>query len=119
MPVSRARTATTTTTCAQETANTTTTTANKEANKENFEKDMLLKYLYSIGPRTTGFQNKFINSTLPREFSSSYNLNHPEFNNGQKLFLNNLCNIYSVTNMKRIKKEQYERLLAHQKLLGK
>lgn len=104
MPASRIRTA---------------TTISSESNKnKEIEKALLLKYLYAIGPRTTGFQNKFINSTLPKEFTSSYNLNHPEFSTGQRLFLNNICNIYSVTKMKQHKQEQYARLLEQQKLVG-
>lgn len=120
LPASRARTATTTTGGAQETTNNTSTNTKEEkAKKESLDKAMLIKYLYSIGPRTTGFQSKYISSTLPREFTSSYNLNHPEFSNGQKLFLNNLCNVYSLNKMKKLKKEQYERLLDHQKTLGR
>ena len=59
-----------------------------------------------------------LSSTLPKEFVGSYNLSHPDFTDGQKLFINNLCNVYSVTPTKKLKQEQYARLLEHQKEIG-
>jgi len=55
---------------------------------------------------------------MPKEFIGSYNLAHPEFTEGQKLFITNLCNVYSVSPAKKVKQEQYARLLEHQKEIG-
>ncbi len=112
LPASRARTAIT------------RSTNNKEEeesriNDNNLEKEMFINYLYAIGPRYAGFQNKILNSKLPKEFASSHNLAHPDFNNGQRLFFNNLCNIYSVSKSQKVKQEQYSRLLDEQKSIGK
>lgn len=53
---------------------------------EQLENEILLKYLYAVGKRTTGFQTARSYRRPPREYLSSYNLNHPNFNNGQRLF---------------------------------
>jgi len=86
--------------------------------RSNLEKEMFINYLYAIGPRYTGLQNKILNSKLPKEFASSHNLAHPEFSGGQRLFFNNLCNIYSVSKSQKNKQEQYSRLLEEQKSIG-
>jgi len=114
LPASRARTAITRSTNNKEEEEETT-----RINDNNLEKEMFINYLYAIGPRYAGFQNKILNSKLPKEFASSHNLAHPDFNNGQRLFFNNLCNIYSVSKSQKVKQEQYSRLLDEQKSIGK
>lgn len=83
--------------------------------EERMENEILLKYLYAVGKRQTGFQGTGQSQKPPREFLSSYNINHPEFNKGQRLFLNELCNMYSVLPMKQSKQEQYIKLFQKQK----
>lgn len=82
---------------------------------EETENEILLRYLYAVGKRTTGLQGTGLNKRPPREFLSSYNINHPEFNKGQRLFLNELCSMYSVTPLKEWKKDQYIKLFQKQK----
>jgi hypothetical protein len=55
----------------------------------------------------------------PDEYSKSYNINHPEFSNSQRMIMNNLCHIYSVYPFKQYKKMQYLSLLDKQKQMGK
>lgn len=101
---------------AQSTKSFKTTLDKKE--EEQLENDILLKYLYAVGKRTTGLQNTNLNRRPPREFLSSYNLNHPEFNKGQRLFLNELCSMYSVEPLKQLKQDQYLNLFKKQTVGG-
>lgn len=82
--------------------------------EERLENEILLKYLYAVGKRTTGLQSSNVNRRPPREFLSSYNINHPEFSKGQKLFLNELCSMYSVAPLKESKQQQYIKLFKKQ-----
>lgn len=82
--------------------------------EERLENEILLKYLYAVGKRTTGLQGTGESRRPPREFLSSYNINHPEFSKGQKLFLNELCSMYSVTPLKQSKQQQYIKLFKKQ-----
>ncbi len=90
-----------------------------KSEEEKRENEILLKYLYAVGKRTTGYQNTGVNATPPREFLTSYNINHPEFTRGQRLFINELCSMYSVTPLKESKKNQYIKLFHQQKESGK
>ncbi len=82
--------------------------------EERLENEILLKYLYAVGKRTTGLQTHTELRRPPSEFLSSYNINHPEFNKGQRLFLNELCSMYSVAPLKQSKKQQYIKLFKQQ-----
>jgi hypothetical protein len=83
------------------------------------EEEELIEYLVSIGKRTTGLQDKRIGTRPPSEYRSSYNLNHPELKHDQKLYLNNLCGVYSVKDLKESKKNRYISILEKQKEIGK
>ncbi len=83
------------------------------------EEDELIDYLISIGKRTTGLQDKVTRLRPPSEYNSSYNLNHPEFNRDQRLYLNNLCSVYSIKDLKTSKVNKYMSILQKQKAIGK
>lgn len=88
----------------------------KEADeKENRE---LINYFYEISSRKVGLLDKTHVKKPPYEFLDSYNINHPELKNGQKIFLSNLCQVYSVASLKKLKKNQYLSLLNRQKEIG-
>lgn len=82
------------------------------------EEQELIDYLISIGKRTTGLQDKGTGTRPPSEYRSSYNLNHPELKRDQKLYLNNLCGVYSVKDLKESKKNKYISILEKQKAIG-
>ena len=82
------------------------------------EEQELIDYLISIGKRTTGLQDKGTGTRPPGEYRSSYNLNHPELKRDQKLYLNNLCGVYSVKDLKESKKNKYISILEKQKAIG-
>lgn len=86
---------------------------------ERLENDILLQYLYEVGKRTTGLQGQPESKRPPREFLASYNINHPQFSKGQRLFINELCNMYSVTPLKQSKQDQYIKLFKNQTDAGK
>lgn len=101
--------------------NKSTSRSNKSINKsldkkeeEGLENEILLKYLYAVGKRTTGLQTSADYKRPPSQFLSSYNINHPEFSKGQRLFLNELCSMYSVEPLKQSKKQQYIKLFKQQ-----
>ncbi len=87
--------------------------------EERLENDILLQYLYEVGKRTTGLQGTVENKRPPREFLASYNINHPQFSKGQRLFINELCGMYSVTPLKQSKQDQYIKLFKNQADAGK
>jgi hypothetical protein len=89
-----------------------------KSEEDRLENEILLKYLYAVGKRTTGYQGTGACKSPPKEFLTSYNINHPEFSRGQRLFLNELCTMYSVTPMKESKKAQYIKLFQQQKENG-
>lgn len=89
------------------------TDANKEATRA--ENEELTKYLYSIGKQKSGLHEKFYTNTPPKEF---LNLQHPDLNEGQRIFLSNLSQIYSVSPLKQFKQSQYLSLLDQQKDFG-
>ena len=91
----------------------------EKSEEERLENEILLKYLYAVGKRTTGLQGTGVNQRPPKEFLSSYNINHPEFSRGQRLFLNELCSMYSVAPLKESKKTQYIKLFKQQSESGK
>lgn len=82
------------------------------------ENDEFLRYLISIGKRKTGLQDKRPDKKPPSEFMGSYNLNHPDLNKGQRLYLNDLCRMYSVNPLKQSKQVQYLKLYQKQKDIG-
>jgi hypothetical protein len=80
----------------------------------------LLEYLIEIGKIRTGLQGKVVGSpTLPVEYQSSYNLNHPKLMKDQKLYVRDLCQTYSVRPLKSFKQSQYLDLLKQRKAIGK
>lgn len=72
-----------------------------------------------MSTQKAGLQDKTHVKNPPYEFLNSYNINHPELKKGQKLFLNNLCQVYSVTPLKKLKQTQYLSLLEKQQEIGK
>lgn len=92
------------------------TRKNKDLNDQ--EKEQLIKYFYEMSTQRVGLQDKTHVKKPPYEFLSSYNINHPELKKGQKLFLSNLCDVYSVSPLKKSKKTQYISLLERQKEIG-
>jgi hypothetical protein len=82
------------------------------------EEEELIAYLVSIGKRTAGLQDKRTLSRQPSEYKSSFNLNHPDLKRDQKLYLNNLCGVYSVRNLKESKTNRYMSILEKQKAIG-
>ena len=75
------------------------------------EEEQLLSYLMAIGKRQTGLQDKTHYNMPPKEFKNSYNLNHPDLRKGQRLYINDLCHIYSSSSAKKNKQEQFLKLL--------
>lgn len=86
----------------------------KDQKMSNEEEQELIDYLNEIGKRTTGLQDKTRASKPPSEFQSSYNINHPGFNRGQRLFVKDLCNVYSVKDLKAAKYNRYLSILHKQ-----
>lgn len=93
-----------------------TESSKKEMTKK--EEAELLDYLLGIGKQKTGLHDKTHPIRPPFEYNDSFNINHPELKNGQRLFLNNLCQVYSVYPLKKSKQTQYLNLLERQKALG-
>lgn len=106
-----------------------TTATNHEMhshNKENIskeeqqvEEEAFRDYLMKIGKRKTGLQDKTHHKNPPDEFMTSYNLNHPQFRNGQRMFVNDLCHIYSSQPSRNAKKDQFINLFLRQKDVDK
>lgn len=88
----------------------------KEMKKED-EKE-LLDYLFHISNQKTGLQDKTHLKHPPLEYINSYNINHPDIKGGQRLYMNNLCQVYSVYPMKKVKQVQYLKLLQQQQDVG-
>ena len=78
----------------------------------------LIHYLYYISRQKVGLQHHDDKRRPPTEFRESYNLNHPELRKGQKIYLNNLCQIYSIKDLISGKKKQYTDTLKHRKTTG-
>ncbi|CAF0828271.1 unnamed protein product [Brachionus calyciflorus] len=90
---------------------------NKELKKD--DQDELIRYFYEMSTRKAGLFDKTHVKNPPYEYLSSYNINHPELSKGQKMFLNNLCSVYSVSPLKKSKQNQYLTLLDRQKAIDK
>ncbi|XP_070573050.1 uncharacterized protein [Ptychodera flava] len=54
----------------------------------------------------------------PDAFSDSYQLQHPDLNKGQKLYLWHTAAIYSMSNMKKLQQKNYESVLLRQQAYG-
>lgn len=90
----------------------------KTKDTDKNENSELINYFYDISSRKVGLQDKTHVKKPPYEFLHSYNINHPGLKNGQRLFLSNLCQVYSVASLKNSKKNQYLSLLDKQKEIG-
>ena len=79
----------------------------------------LIHYLYYISRQRVGLQHNMSKTRPPTEFRQSYNLNHPELRRGQKIYLNNLCQIYSIKDLIHGTKKQFSETLENRKTTGK
>ena len=83
------------------------------------EEDELIKYLISIGKRTTGLQDKaYTRRKLPSEFKNSYNLNNPLLKRNERLYINDLCQLYSVNPLKKSTSQKYMSILDKHEAVG-
>jgi hypothetical protein len=78
----------------------------------------LIHYLYYISRQKVGLQHHPSKIRPPTEFRESYNLNHPELKKGQKIYLNNLCQIYSIKDLIIGTKKQFNETLLNRKTTG-
>jgi hypothetical protein len=65
-----------------------------------------------------GLQHNLQRRKTPVEFRNSFNLNHPNLSKGQKYYLQDLCQIYSIKDMIHNKKQRYVDILELRKTTG-
>ena len=80
--------------------------------------DSLVQHQEFANTPKIGLQHTLSKRKPPTEFNKSYNLNHPDLHKGQKCYLLDLCQIYSVKDMIKKKEQRYVQILERRKTTG-